>query len=167
MKHPGWKWHNVMVARSVGQAEVRREPEAQAALNKEWEKLEKAGCWDLSSVQEWHGVAQAAQKSGTKVHVGRVAALCTEKNSELPRGSAGRMYKGRVVFLGNNVADEQNMAAIFADLGSAPCTMAAGKMIDLVGLFPGYKLTQADAMQAYIQSRLRGTPTYIWLPKER
>ncbi|CAE8584827.1 unnamed protein product [Polarella glacialis] len=74
--------------------------------------------------------------------------------------------KGRIVFLGNNVRDEYGQAALFGDLSSAPVTMEASRMCDAFGLLSGHDIEQADAEQAYIQSPLGGTETYIRLPKE-
>ena len=42
------------------------------------------------------------------------------KNAELPEGSPARKYKGRVVFQGNRVVNQNWETAIFQDLGSAP-----------------------------------------------
>ncbi|CAE8630163.1 unnamed protein product, partial [Polarella glacialis] len=74
--------------------------------------------------------------------------------------------KGRIVFLGNNVRDEDGQVALFGDLSSAPVTMEASRMCDAFGLLSGHAIEQADAEQAYIQSPLGGTETYIRLPKE-
>ena len=57
--------------------------------------------------------------------------------------------------------------AIFQDLGSSPATLEAAKACDCYGLLPGHTTQQADAVQAYTQSTLRGTPTWIRLPRDR
>jgi hypothetical protein len=97
---------NVCVARPVGKAEIKAVPEAQAALDVEWNKLCKATAWLEDKVKEWKDVAHSAQSAGQKAHVGRVFELCVEKGSELPKGSKGRKYKGRSVFQGDQVKDE-------------------------------------------------------------
>ncbi|CAE8637047.1 unnamed protein product, partial [Polarella glacialis] len=74
--------------------------------------------------------------------------------------------KGRIVFLGNNVRDEDGQVALFGDLSSAPVAMEASRMCDAFGLLSGHAIEQADAEQAYIQSPLGGAETYIRLPKE-
>ena len=106
---------SVMVARSVSKDEVKRTPAAQAALQKEWDRLRAAGCWDESRVREWNDVASEARREGTIAHMGRIFALCVEKGSELPAGDPGRKFKGRVVFQGNNVRDQNWDAAMFQD----------------------------------------------------
>ena len=57
-------------------------------------------------------------------------------------------------------------AALFQDLGSAPATMEASKIADMWSCVPGHSMEQADAVQAYIQAELSGTPTWISLPEE-
>ena len=100
-------------------------------------------------------------------HVGRIFEICVEKGSELPRDSPDRKYKGRVVFQGANVKDENYDLAIFNELSSCPATMQAGKAADCYGLFEGNCIQQCDAEQAYTQSKLGGDPTWVWLPKDR
>ena len=72
--------------------------------------------------------------------------------------------KGRVVFLCNNVKDEFGNIALFADLASCPVAMEASKFVDGYGLFQGRDIQQADADQAYIQSKLGGVRTWIRIP---
>lgn len=93
--------------------------------------------------------------------------ICVEKGAELARGDPSRKFKGRVVYQGNNVKDENYDMAIFSDLSSAPSSMEAAKAVDAYGLFPGNVVEQSDAEQAYIQSDLGGTPSYVRLPRER
>ena len=159
---------SAVVARPVNKAEVRTTPAAQQALQKEWDKLRAAGCWNESGVREWADVAAEARRKNAKAHVGMIFDICVEKGSELPKGDPGRNFKGRVVFQGNNVQDENWNAALFQELGSSPATMEAGKACDAFGLAPGHAVQQADAEQAYIQSKLGGeTPTWVRLPAER
>jgi hypothetical protein len=156
------------VARPVSKKETRDTPAAQQALGKEWDKLRAAGCWNESLVREWSDVADMARRTGEKAHVGLIFEICVEKGSELLPGDPNRKFKGRVVFQGNNVRDEQWQAALFNELSSAPATMQAAKACDAYGLLPGHIAQQCDAEQAYIQSKLAGpTPTWVRLPRER
>ena len=49
---------NACVARPVGKAEIAANPAAQAALDKEWDRLRVKKVWDVgpSGVFEWRGV---------------------------------------------------------------------------------------------------------------
>jgi hypothetical protein len=100
------------------------------------------------------------KKSGNKCHVGRVFDICVEKNSELEHGHPSRKFKGRVVFEGNYVRDENHQAALFRELGANPASMDALRVIDAYAMLPGNVLEQADAQQAYTQAKLEGTPTW-------
>ena len=116
-----------MVARPVGQKELRSNPKAQVSLDVEWDKLMLKKAWGMGSVREWEDVSREAKKIGKKVHVFKVFEICVEKGSELPEGNHLRKFNGRIVFQGNNVEDENPDTALFSDLGTSPATMEAGK----------------------------------------
>ena len=56
--------------------------------------------------------------------------------------------------------------AVFQDLGSCPATMDAARAADCVGCFPGNDCQIADAVQAYIQAKLKGDACWVSLPPE-
>ena len=72
-----------------------------------------------------------------------------------------------MVYQGNNVKDEHGGVALFQELSSAPATMQAGKSCDTWGLNHGHTIQQADAVQAYVQAKLKGDPTWVRLPREQ
>ena len=152
---------SLLVARPVKRAEIESNPDAQAALRKEWDRLRNIRVWDEGKVAEWGDICRA----GKKAHVGRIFEICVEKNSELPKGNPLRKYKGRVVFQGNQVWDTNYDYAIFQELSSNPATMEAAKAIDFMSLLDGFDAEQSDATQAYTQAELKGTPTYVRLPR--
>ena len=86
-------------------------------------------------------IVEEARRKGETVHLGRISA-------DDPR----REYKGRTVFQGNNVRDQDSDHALFAELGSSPASMEAAKLLDAFGSQPGFSKAQADAIQAYIQA---------------
>ena len=75
--------------------------------------------------------------------------------------------KGRVVFGGNRVTDENYEVAIFNDLSSAPSTMEAAKAVDIIACLAGNTGELADAPQAYTQTFLLGTETWVSMPKDQ
>ncbi len=89
-----------------------------------------------------------------------------EKGSELDEKDPARKFKGRVVFQGNHVWDENHEHALFAELSSAPASMENRKTADAYGLFPGHACEQADGESAYAQSVLKGEATWGRLPCE-
>ena len=58
-------------------------PAAKAAVDKEWEKLEKISAWNLTKVRNKSEVIDKARTSGTKVHFASLMDICHLKNSEL------------------------------------------------------------------------------------
>ena len=111
--------HHAMVARPVNRDESTTEPKAVAAMKAEWSTMHKK-VWNCWEVREKSDVMREARRRGVVVQFGRVHGICVEKNSELPKDHPNRKYKGRVVFLGNRVANQDFEAATFADLGNAP-----------------------------------------------
>ena len=89
-------------------------PDAQKAVQKEWDRLRDITTWDETKVREWQEVARECWRDGSKAHVGRVFNICVEKNSELD--PKFRKYKGRTVFQGNQVKDENAEVAMFQEL---------------------------------------------------
>ena len=165
-------WGFSLVARPVSKSEIESEPEAKDSMDSEWNRLKGRGTWDEKGVQEWWRVSGDARRRNQKVHVGRIFGICVEKGSELPKIIKGRRnklrkYKGRFVFEGSNVRDEFGRDAVFGDLSSSPATLEAAKAVDAFGLIAGNTIEQSDAEQAYVQARLKGTPTWVRLPRDR
>jgi hypothetical protein len=76
-------------------------------------------------------------------------------------------YKGRVVFLGNQVKDQDDRAATFREMQSGTNLMSAGKFLDIIGASPGCDVEIADALQAYTQCELGGDETWVELPRDQ
>ena len=98
---------------------------------------------------------------------GRVHELCFEKNPELAPDNPARKFKGRVVFLGNQVRDQNWEMAMFQELGSNPATMGASKACDCFASLDGNAGGQADATAAYTQADSKGTETWVVLPRHK
>ena len=102
--------------------------DARGALRKEWDPLCRIGTWDEKGVMEYDDVVK--QLKGKTAHFGRLFAILVEKNSELPLGHKDRKFKGRVVFDGSSVKDQNKDVALFQELSSSPATMQASKAAD-------------------------------------
>ena len=96
-------------------------------MQKEWATMHER-VWDLTNVREKSEIIREAKKEGKAVQVGRVHGICVEKNAELPVGHPNRKYKGRVVFLGNRVTNQDFEGATFAELGNAPANLESGRL---------------------------------------
>ena len=95
--------------------------------------------------------------------------LCFEKNSQLEEKY--RCYKGRVVFRGDQVRDEEGFYAIYSDEGSGASHMSTAKFLDSIARMPGCAGEDADATSAYTQVILDDMPehveTWISLPPHK
>ena len=84
-----------------------RIPAAKAAVDKEWEKLEKISAWNLTKVRSKSEVIDEARTKGTKVHFASLMDICHLKNAELE--AKHQKYKGRVVLRGDIVKDDSGV----------------------------------------------------------
>jgi hypothetical protein len=155
------------VCRPVTKKEMMECPAAHKAIQQEWDRLRARKSWDEEHPREWSDVAREARESGEEVHVGMRFGFVVEKNTDLPTGDPRRKFKGRVVFQGNNVKNQNWENAVFSDLGSSPSSMEAGRLVDAYGLRHGFDIQQSDAAQAYLQAELRGNPIWIAIPQDQ
>ena len=58
-------------------------PAAKAAVDKEWEKLEKFSAWNLTKVRRKKEVIDEATTSGATVHFASLMDVCHLKNADL------------------------------------------------------------------------------------
>ena len=142
-------------------------PKANAAIQQEWDRLRARGAWGEDHPREWSDVAYEARTTGVEVHYGMICGFVVEENTDLPVGDARRKFKGRVVCQGNNVKHQNWEAAVFADLGSSPASMEAGRVVDAYALREDYDAQHSDAAQAYLQAEIRGRPTWVLLPQDQ
>ncbi len=157
---------NLMVARPVGRQEMTDCPEAKAAMQKEWDALKEQQVWDLLIVREKSDVISEARIQKKTVQFGRVHGICGQKNFEHTHGHLSRKFKGRVVFLGSQVKNQDFEQATFMDLGNSPATIESARLCDFYGCLKGHQVSVADAVQAYIQAELGGDDCGISLPRE-
>ncbi|MDE0839722.1 MAG: hypothetical protein OSB41_11810, partial [Kiritimatiellae bacterium] len=164
-----YKYHKIAaIARPVSKKELETSEKAQTTIKDEWDRLIALKVWsqDIKDVKSWDEVRADFAARNEEVHVGRLFAIIVEKNAELEPGNPLRKFKGRVVFQGNEVKDQNYEVAMFQDLSASPATMPASKAADLFGALPGHATEQADAVHAYTQAKLEGTKTYVRLPYE-
>ena len=162
----GSKLFNAMVSRPVGRAEIESNPKAKEAMLKEWKGLRDQEVFDFTMVREYDDVVAEAKKNKKEVHMARVHGICVEKNYQLSEDNPGRKFKGRGVLLGNQVKNQHWEAAFFQDLGNSPASFEASRWADFYGCLPGHAVKLADAIQAYIQAKLKGPLCWVELPTD-
>ena len=93
--------HYNLVHKFIPMPQVMKIPAAKAAVDKEWETLEKISAWNLTKVRSKKEVIDEARTSGAKVHFASLMDICHLKNAELE--AKHQKYKGRVVLRGDLV----------------------------------------------------------------
>ena len=86
-------------------------PDAKAAVDKEWKKLETIPAWQLEKVKSKKEVVFEARRDEKKVHFATLMDICHLKNAELEPKL--QKYKGRVVVRGDIVKDDSGAYAVF------------------------------------------------------
>ena len=155
-----------MVTKQLSNAEIASDPKARETMKKKYDRHRNV-TWDEGGVRELDDVKREANKNGTTIHIGRVFGIAGIKHHELPVDNPMRKYKGRYVFQGNNVKDQDGNWAVFQELGASPASMETSNVVDFYSLLPGHVQMQGDAEMAYVQRKLQGTPTWMILPKDQ
>ena len=109
-------------------------PAAKAAVDKEWEKLEKISAWNLTKVRSKKEVIDEARTKGAKVRFASLMDVCRLKM--LNWRQITKKYKGRVVLRGDIVKDSSGSCAVFTEQGSSASPMTAAKIMDIISRLP-------------------------------
>ena len=137
-------------------------PDAKAAVDKEWKKLETIPAWQLDKVKtKTEVIHSGSTRDKQKVHFATFAALmdiCHLKNAELE--PQFQKYKGRVVLGGDIVKDESGAYAVFTEQGSSASQMNTAKVMDVIARLPDCDGQAADAVSAYPQEKLKMLQNY-------
>ena len=120
-------------------------PAAKAAVDKEWEKLEKISAWNLTKVRSNKEVIDEARTNGAKVHFATLMDICHLKSAEME--AKHQKYKGRV----DIVKYDSGCYAVFTEQGSSASQMTAAKVMDIISRLPGCDGQAADAVSAFSQ----------------
>ena len=127
-------------------------PAVKAAVDKEWEKLEKISAWNLTKVRSKE-VIDEARTTGAKVHFASLMDIYHLKNAELE--AKHQKYKGRVVLRSDIVKDDSGSYAVFTEQGSSASQMTAAKVMDIISRLPGCDGQAADTVSAYTQVKMK------------
>ena len=155
--------HYNLVHKFIPMPQAMKIPDAKAAVDKEWEKLEMA--WQLTKVRNKKEVIDEARNEWRKFHFASLMDLCHLKNSELE--PQFQKYKGRVVIRGDIVKDDSGSYAVFTEQGSSASQMTAAKIMDIISRLPGCAGQAADAVSANTQVKMEGAPTLLKKTKVR
>ena len=155
--------HYNLVHKFIPMPQAMKIPAAKAAVDKEWEKLEKILAWNLPKVRSKKEVIDEARTNGAKVHFASLMDICHLKNAELE--ARHQKYKGRVVLRGDTVKDDSGSYAVFTEQGSSASQMTATKVMDIISGLPGCAGHAADAVSAFSQVNMEDAPKLLKIPK--
>ena len=105
--------HCNLVHKFIPMPQAMKIPAAKAAVDKEWEKLEKISAWNLTKVRSKKEVIDEARTNGAKVHFASLMDICHLKNVGF--GAKRQKNKGRVVLRGDIVKDDSGACAVFTE----------------------------------------------------
>ena len=151
--------HYNLVHKFIPMPQAMKIPAAKAAVDKEWEKLEKISAWNLTKVKSKKQVIDEARTAGVTVHFASLMDICHLKNAELK--AKHQKYKGRVVIRGDIVKDNSGSYAVFTEQGSSASQMTAAKIMDIISRLPGCDGQAADAVSAYLYPSENGRCSQI------
>ena len=93
--------HDNLVHQLIPMFQATKSPDAKAAVDKEWTKLETIPSLELEKVKSKKEVVLEAQRNKRKVQFATLLDICHSKNAELQPKL--QKYKGRVVLRGDIV----------------------------------------------------------------
>ena len=155
--------HYNLVHKFIPMPQAMKIRAAKAAVDKEWEKLEKISAWNLTKVRSKKEVIDEARTKDSKVHFASLMDICHLKNAELE--TKHQKYKGRVVLQGDIVKDDSGSYAVFTEQGSPASQMTAAKIMDIISRLPGCAGQAADAVSAYTQVKMEDAHKLLKIPK--
>ena len=139
--------HYNLVHKFIPMPQALNIPDAKAAVDKEWEKLEKISAWNLTKVRNKNEVIDEARNKGLTVHFASFMDIRHFKNSELE--PQYQKYKGWVVLRGDIVKYDSGSYAVSTEQGSSASQMTAATVMDNMSRLTGCDGQAADAVSAY------------------
>ena len=73
--------HYNLVHKFIPMPQAMKIPAAKAAVDKEWDELEKISAWNLTKVKSKKQVIDEARTSGATVHIASLMDICHLKNA--------------------------------------------------------------------------------------
>ena len=155
--------HYNLVHKFIPLPQAMKIPAAKAAVDKEWEKLEKFSAWNLTKAKSKKQVIEEAKTAVATVHFASLMDMGHLKNAEL--AAKHQKFEGRVVLRGDLVKDDSGSYAVFTEQGSSASQMTAAKIMDIISRLPGCDGKAADAVSAFTQVKMEDAHKLLKIPK--
>ena len=126
----------MLVAGPVSKTQRKQLPKAQAACDKEWDKLLKRTTWDPTSVKAWSWVSHISKTAGVKAHGAKIVEICVVEGAELEDQDLGNVFKGRAALDGSWVKGESYDVVFFYRIGSSPLACKPVRLLTSSGYSP-------------------------------
>ena len=122
-------------------------PEEKAALEKEWETLQKLQALGIvTSDQQNRGDTSRATLEGKKVDFCHIHGLVSSQQLQI--GEKIQKYTGTVVLRGVVVRDDSGDYAVFTEQGASASHMSAANVLDVISRLLGCSGQASDVVSA-------------------
>ena len=139
-------------------------PAAKAAVDKEWEKLEKIPAWNVTKVRNKSEVIDEARTKGAKVHFASLMDICHFWRVPNWRQST-RNTKVELYFEATLWKTIQGLMQYLPNEDHQHHKMTAAKVMDIISRLLGCAGQAADAVSAYTQVIMEDAPKLLKIPK--
>ena len=151
------------VARLVPKDEVRKNPKANSALDKEWENLRTKGVWDESRVRECKSIVDEARKNNETVHFCWILKPVTKKVPNFLQTTFDESSRDALSFRETTfVIKIQIMRCLQSLVPAQHRWKLQNSLMRLV-----HNLDFQKLRQAYIQALFTGVPAWLSLLRNR
>ena len=139
--------HHNLVHKFIPMPQALKIPAAKAAVDKEWEKLDKISAWNLTKVRSKKQVIDEAKALCATVHLASSMDMCHLKMLNWRQSTENTKVELYSVVI---VKDDSGSHAVFTEQGSPASQMIAAKIMDIISRLPGCDGQAATTQMAKI-----------------
>ena len=147
--------HYTLVHKFILMLQAMKISAATAAVDKEWEKLEKISAWNLTKVRSKKEVIDDVRTKGAKVHFASMIDICLLKMPNCRRSTKNTKVELYSVVI---VKDDSGSYAVLTEQGSSASQMTSAKVMDIMSRLPGCAGQAPDAVSACTRLKMEDAP---------
>ena len=141
-----------------------KNPDAKAAVGKEWDKLKTLPAWDVKNAKHKSEEVQQAQKNGRLVSSFHIPHGLSAISSTPSLPNISKQYKEEPRSGEDYVKDDSGYRERFTEQGTSASQVAQAKIMDTICRLAGIMSEASDAGSADSQVHMSGAPTFLHLP---